>query len=445
MMVRMKTWIDRLSRARRRQCGAREVAAPRRRLMFEHCESRLALSAAMQAALPYGSDAIAASELATRLWMRVPDTQDWVQVSFGSVANSGAESSIRVELNFNPVPVQTSLSEGGSISVDSDAVGIWQNTLTLQLSNWAVRAAFQDYGASAGQTVESSLVLNRGELHVNIGKGILDSAGFDFTDGWADGPTTYDDLLGETDASPTVDPGPSAPSSPILRITAPITLPSAEGGTIDLTAMAGPTKLFNDPPASQLVARSEGVPAAAGRTALRTSSSIESLRARAVVYEVGLERDRDSKATPASKQFEPTVQSESQDSGNGEAARKSSTLPVAQQQAAGEGDQPATEAVSGIEAGRGATMPEAAPAANESARRAVDARDAALGAWGDDARRSARDGKFDFGAEAGLALADARGQHVGMAVALAFGAAPLIKRTRRTRSTPLDERNAGLS
>jgi hypothetical protein len=475
MMGRLQTWIDRLGRSRRRK-GAVGLPARRRSLRFELCESRLALSAATSAGAPLDGDTITYAELMADLWASTPGTARWVQVTFGAgVENVATNAAVRMEYTIDrEAPPLRDLQEGGLITFDSfAAIGQTQFTLTRDwnaavdtiVTRLDVQGRLDGVGAiqlNAGFDRDASATLGAGPLIANpIGSGALNlgaidsgeigsaapilPSAIDSPSSWEFEPTDSPDLLGETEAtSPVGDGGALNTTPPILRITAPLDPARNEGGRIDLTAMAGPTSLDRQASFEAL-----SVQAATRRTATRAgaglpaAASSESLRARAVVYEVAYQRD--DKRSEATDELDASLGDAAQHDheANASTPSQSATQSTNRESAASASSTTANvrrAAIVDAESAKAAT-----PDANESVRRdAARSRDAALASLGDDYASDGYDSE-DGNAEGALALTDARHRNVGLAIALAVTAAPLARRYRRSKQAHAAERNSGLS
>lgn len=446
-MGRLQTWIDRVGRSRRGSRRTDGRLARRRPLGFERCESRLALSAASPAEdLIVESDDFA--QILTEWWGRTPGAAEWAQFSFGAMRHAftlHGEQSVDFTINRITFPtLRDNVAEGGLITFAEFGEGALRDMIVNRQSNAVVDAAFGRFNGSL-QLTDATATLAGADLGP-ITQGLAISPGHvDSAPTWDFASTDVPDLLGETEAShpsAMVEGGAISHTPPILRITAPLDPARNEGGRIDLTAMAGPTSLDRQSSLAA-VASQAATPRVAARAAddLPAAASSQSLRARAVVYEVAYERDAERSSAP--QEIGATLDD---DARRGPEEESASPVRDAVPLARHADDAPAVEptAANPLQVGqdRGALSTPAGPQASDSAQRnAARERDAALAAWGDD-----RDGDSTLydDAEAGVALTDARERNVGLAIALAATAAPLARRYRRSKQAHAAERNAGL-
>ncbi len=453
-MGRLIDWMTRFRPVGRPR--GRAAICLRRPLSFERCESRLALSAATQATIAVERDALAGDVLLGRLWPGAAGSADGADASFTAV-KLGQMADVAQSFNVASHLVQAAAKrgmefEGGIISLDVRGADGLASRIAPQLSNWVVDAAFDvdssgltlPYGGLGAQVV--------GDARAAWNNSALSSR--DHRAGWGFDPTGYSDLLGDSELTSSVDGVTMAAGSPLLRITAPLPPAASEGGTIDLTAMAGPTRWFEEPPSAAFAARAPAGPATAVGGSLSggwraPKSAVENLRARAVVYEVAFDRD-DAAALPGGDGLDPlTRQTPGGAENDAPQTGDSAAAPVAQQQDRPRGVADAAVpnvAVTGAAAAGDAVANRAAPA-NESASRGAAARDAALAAWSRGAapgNTGPDDGGPPADADGGLALAEARQHPLGLAVAAAVGAAPIVNRVRRARAQAAAEKAAGI-
>jgi hypothetical protein len=450
-MGRFKTWIDRVTSARRRQRSGNLGAARRRSLRFEHFESRLALSAAAATEPSLAPIDVVRDrgEFLLTLWDATPGSAQWGDVSFAVPQNSrlmAAEwansPTVRARLEtFNIDALRYSLpGEGGFVTSDS----LMQFATTASAA--VDRSAPFDGGALNGNAFD---LIGHVLDSVDVSGAFVDSAPSSLDPSWSGGNHSPFDS-GEGLSSAGADGGVSGTDeanvtlieSPVLRITAPLPNSSDEGGSIDVTAMVAPRALFAAQHATALANSGErtktGTVSDAESTAQRSralAADADELRARAVVYEVSLAREV-SDESAAETRAERTP-----------ATPNAPSTPVAPPQA----DAPAATPVVGDVNGEIAAddaMPKAAegdPATSHQTSSleqhgaeelaAVAARDAALARFGDDSSE--------------LPAADletaSRNQTLGMVLAAVVGAGPLVRRIRRSRATRVAEQAAGLN
>lgn len=448
-MGRLFKWIDRLSpsRTRVRRQGSRTIAV-RRPLGFEQYESRLALSAAAQSALTLDGESFAAADMLQYLWSRAPGATDWGQVSFASVrtlTTPGSEDVRQIEFKINPVLLESGSEpsvEGGLIIFDSAITDYAIQMSSDGVSQSLVQAAFnangqvQRFTSSAfapGTTdgVTAPLVWNL----YNAGA----SPALDLDS------TTYTDLLGQTPDGPKVEGELHVDSSPVLRITVPLQPSESEGGTIDLTAMAGPTSLFMASPSASVAVRgaersANAFPEMQASNRPVSASPIENLRARAVVYEVSITRDSE-RETPADVEPIERVPPPSDPPAPHAAAQSLQSSRAPHTHERGATLMPVVAESEATLSTPPANSPAPVTSSDETIKPSGDAaRDAALSTWSDPPLLDAEDGDADDGA----ALAQSREQRIGLAVALIAGATPLIKRARRVKPPTAVEQSSGL-
>jgi hypothetical protein len=240
----------------------------------------------------------------------------------------------------------------------------------------------------------------------------------------------------------------------VIRIDVPSSTPQVEGGAIELAAMLGP----NGPLAATSNAALASVRPAASTPTVSFAAASESLRARAVVYNVSLTDDsggasHDDETLVAPARDRRAAEGSIGDKPAGDQAQTIAPRPLARpamrddsRAAPAEADQaavaprPTTEAANQGEA--------SAPNAETAASTRPAAYDAAFGDWdaafGDwlDAQPMRSTDEPD---EIGLSFAATR-QHtlVGLAVAAALGAGPVLRRARRPKQSGLVEQAAGL-
>jgi hypothetical protein len=442
MMGRLHSWIERLRRQPRPLRRGDRPAARRRALGFERYESRLALSAATAVDFAADGDLSSSPQLLDRLWMSDVGPSDWVEVSFAPIS---LPSQAVTTLKMSSIAALTSgnalVTEGGLIGFQFQD-NAWRQTIDSNQSTLMTRAAFDQVGGTLNLAVDDGGIFlpSGGELPTPTVPDL--NYGADSPDPFNTDPTNHSDLFGdsgESEAEVTLGSHGTKSGQPILRITAPLVTPETEGGRIDVTAMAGPVNLFHTPPDANFDSSLAGTPSAAQPLANRKESPkqlpLENLRARAVVYEVALERDD---APAVGERHDPSAQGKPKPPGQAAAtpAHEEST-PVAKQPAADAADAVATT-------GEGSTTEQSTSAiesANDSVSVVSAARDAALAALDDEAPAS---DDASTAPEAGLALADARSQRIGLALALAVGGIPLVRRYRGHKATPASERRAGL-
>lgn len=444
-MGRLRTWIDLAFRPPR--CRDASGAVRRRKLAFECCESRLALSAAAGAP----DDALAPGSAA------LDDALGGQLISI-----DGARLSGRYDLQlslpagadrlYSAIPVSP---EGGVIGLDSLAASGTFSLNGFDAASNAVDAAFSDgdYATSLATTSFNADVQTRASYQFDGGG----ASWHFFKPGSLSDSITVNGThinLGGTGfhAEPEVKMG---DAGGVRAITPPQRAPS-EGGAIDLAAMLAPESLLGSRTEGRLIASRTSQhhspsPLAAETAPLRQSTPIESLRARAVVVNVALIENEavvenvDAKAKdvdpapPLADAFEgqvpavarhhdamaPTAETAARRAPRG---HRATATDAAEQAATERASTPAAAA------GESAEAPVAPSADTVSAA----AYDAAFGNLGDD------DASGALTADQAFATTRQR-EALGLAAAaIVFGAGPWVRRARRAKPAPTVEQASGL-
>jgi hypothetical protein len=447
-MGRFRTWIDRARQSRPGRRRAAGTTVRRRSLAFEQFESRLALSAATQTLVE-----IDASNLISRDQLE-SGFMSWRQWQRGAADSSmfrvvPLDDGEMVELVYSPNwqdfslkrPVAVADLEGGSITLASGPAFAFDFGLQAMTSDRAsepfagqVQAMLQSaFQPRQGGDALSEYFLSDFDAG---GSGALDQ--HNLTNAIDLGPAAPPLELGGIDnfgdafdavesQGPQASVSPPSASPPVLRITISNSLARAEGGVIDLTAMAGPTSLTSQHSHAHIAS---GGTAPTGRLAsadasARAAMPVESMRARAVVFEVAssvnaneadlenaLRRVREQRGRSA----DAPKRAGDHDSAGSDVARQLRVL------------QSIGDNANGQAASSDASTTTAADGDRDSARqqRSAEAFDEALAELLDE--RDDRPGQDDGGAFSPTAP-----QKAGLALAVAIGAAPLVKRARRAR------------
>jgi hypothetical protein len=440
-MGRLRTWIERAFQAPRRcDLGG---AVRRRKLAFECCESRLALSAATGTpdhALALGNVALNDALGGQLIFL------------------DGAQYSGRYDLNFNvPAGADRLFSaiplspEGGVIGLDSIAANDTLILNSFDPASTAIDAAFSDGGhaTSLATTSFNADVQTRASFQFD---GVDSGSSWHFfkPGAWSDritGNGTNINLGGtglHTGSDVQLDDTKLADAGGVRVITPPQQAPS-EGGAIDLAAMLAPESLLGSRTEVRLVASRTSLhrspsPLAAEAAPLRQSMPIESLRARAVVVNVALAEDVDAKAsddepaTPLADALEGQAPAAARHrdaipptagAANHRAPRAHHAIATdaAEQAAAERASTPAATASESAEA------PAVAPSADAVGAAAYDA---AFGELASDAPSA------DLAVGQAFSAARER-KALGLAAAIVIGAGPLVRRARRAKPTTMVE------
>ncbi len=451
-MGRFRTWIDRARQSRPGRRRAAGTTVRRRSLAFEQFESRLALSAATQPVYE-----IDVSNLATRdeLLARFDLTSttrwtdglatsrwQWVQSDGGLVElvvfSPRAGGTLSPPLGGGPAG-----TEGGLIAFGSRA----QFQLNAGLQSSAMdRAEAPFAGQVQGMLRNAFQPSPAGDMASEFFLNDFDAAGTMEMDrprpssAFDSGPAapslelssleSFGDAKNDSGPAGSVTPATAAP--PVLRITIPAGLVRSEGGVIDLTATAGPTSLT--PRDSQAhMAATGAAPAArlaSAAASARAELPVESIRARAVVFEVASSADASEAdieealrrlREQGNRWGEADANAGDHDAARGDAARSARLL----SSTAGDADATTAfgDALAPPSAGSARGDRDSAPA-----QRGAEARDEALAGLLDE--RGDHAGQDD-----GFAFAPTGPQKAGLALAIAIGAGPLVRRARRARAS----------
>ncbi len=463
-MGRLNHWMERAARAcRRRGRTARSATSRRRPLAFERYEPRIALSAATQ------TDWTDAYGQPVMIWRSYDGIQSGVHVfavdELGqSVVNYDLDDLITItpSIDFSqwldsysgvvspwnsPLLSQHALNapaigEGGLIGLDAYVDSDVSADLTLYGSSLSlIDNAFD--GDAAGGAVSSFLTFfktARQFVGTSGGEGLAVA-------NWQVVPDSAFNSLDAAGTQETFATTGSDDRGGFLRIVIVAPKSDDEGGSIDLAAMLGPINSAA-PGASVQLAAATRTPAGVVPATYAVAEG-DSLRARAVVYNVALVDESAAIAADRATVLHPSAGAHDGDQPLGvertgriraaaprpEPAERRATrvdpaqTPVGAEQASVDRRVDATPA--DVEQSR------AAPAADETAKTSAPVYDAAFGVWDDELA--------ELDAKAAIPLASTRERTlVGLAAAAVVGAPILARRTRRSKGAALIEKSAGL-
>lgn len=454
-MGRFKTWIDRARHSRPGRRRAAGTTARRRSLAFEQFESRLALSATTQPVYEIEvSDFLTRDELLARFdltsFQRWNDglaasRLQWVQGDGGMVELVLFSPRATGRTLSLPLAGEPAGAEGGLIAFGSNA----QFQLNSGLQSLAMNSADAPFaGQVQGMLRNAFQPRPSGDTLSEYFLSDFDAGGtaaFDqhnLTNNIEVGPTSpplelgsFDNFGDSFDAvdsqGPQASVSPPATPPPVLRITISNSLARAEGGVIDLTAMAGPTSLTARDSHAHIAS---GGTTPTGRLASAAESAraalpVESMRARAVVFEVASSADANEADLEDALRRLREQSGRPVDAPAGAGDRDSASNDVARQERLLESIESDADGQAASSDASATTAADGAAGDRDSARqqRSAEALDEALAVMLDE--RDDRPGQHDGGA-----FSPTGPQKAGLALAVALGAAPLVKRARRAKT-----------